>query len=964
MYNFLLVVIVASIILFIFECAYVFYHMSTKMHAYLFFYLMACIINNGGYLMEITAKTSEAAYVATRTLYLGKINMSFCLLIFSLKLCRIKMKTWVPFAIFSLHALLYIMIITNDFHHLYYTTINFVNTGLFPHNVYGHGPLYYAYMVIPFLYSFIAIGVAARAIPKMKTVEEKKQLLYLIVAPISSLVGVLFFFSGKTGGFDTSNVGILFSALFMMISLFKYNLIDTVDMVKNKIADSLNDGLIAIDNYGQLVYANDMATCILPGLKGVEGNSSSALLSDLEERAINKDRISINERTYAITAQDLHQSGLYRGRLFILDDMTETINYTKEIEQERDRADIANAAKSNFLSNMSHEIRTPMNAVVGMTDILLRNNPKESDREYLENIKSSGNALLDIINDILDFSKIESGKMEIVSAEYEPLPLINDLKMIFSTRIGEKPIRMIYEIDDKLPAKLLGDAVRIRQILINIVNNAIKFTDVGYVRLVVKTERNIENEDMINLKVSVQDSGTGIKDEDLGKLFTSFSQVDMLKNHTKEGTGLGLTITKQLLELMGGSIGVDSVYGKGSDFFFTIPQKVIDSTPAKDVNYRRESDDIMNFMAPEALILMAEDNEVNVRVARGLFEPFKFKLDVAPNGLSALKMISENHYDLVLMDHMMPIMDGVEATTRIREFEDEYYKRVPIIALTANAVVGAKEEFLEAGMNDFVGKPIDMKEISRVLRKWLPKELIIDIAEPENSSGSNDINGSIISNDSENLVADNIDNKNMAIQDSTREEKMAGELDRSIGIQYCGTEELLEAVLEDFYRLIDTKAEKIEQLLRDNDIRNYTIEVHALKSTARMIGATKMSELAFEMEQAGNANNMDAINEKTPILMEMYRSYKETLSYFDGNQASDDDKEEVPVSTIKAELFRLNLAAKDFDMDEVDEAMAKLNKYKMPNSEAKDILGKLDTMVRDVDFDHIPETAASLMKVL
>lgn len=961
MYTTLLVVMYISFGLLLVEGVYVFRKMDTIMHGYLFLYIIASIINTLGYIMEMTAPNSAAAYAATKFLYLGKIYIPVFLLLFIFTFCRIRIPQWVRYALVLFHTLVYVAIFTNDYHHLYYSSRTYLLEGLFPHNSFGHGPLYFVYQGIPFIYSFIAIVITSKAIKRMHTTEEKRQLILLLISPFASLFGMLAFFTGKTGGFDTTNLGLVICAGFMFLSLFRYNLIDTVNMVKNNMIDQLADGIIAVDPYGSVAYINETAKSILPGISAGDYASHKALIDDLEAKAKANEMIKVGEKVYSLSAKDLIEKSVYRGRLFVMDDMTATLNYTREIEQERDRADEANAAKSSFLSNMSHEIRTPMNAVVGITDILLRDDLTKQQRNYLENIRSSGHALLDIINDILDFSKIESGKMEIVNSDYQTLPLFNDLKVIFTTRIGDKPIRLLYDIDENLPAILEGDAVRIRQVVLNLVNNAIKFTEVGYVRLQLSVEE--LDADNINLKVSVQDSGQGIKEEDLKKLFNSFTQVDAQKNHAKEGTGLGLAISKQLVELMGGTISVTSEYGRGSDFFFTIPQRVVEHTRAVDYTYQSDAENLMNFIAPDASVLLVEDNEINVKVAQGLLEPLKFKMDVAQNGLASLKKVAENDYDLILMDHMMPVMDGIEATKRIRSFEDDKYRKIPIIALTANAVNGAKEACVEAGMDDFVGKPIELKEICTVLRKWLPPEKIVEktpFDTPEADNMQEDTQESIQKGITKNIQ----ENTN---RNEKGENKMAeyGALDRETGLQYCGTEELYESVLEDFYRLIDSKSEKIETLLRDNDIRNYTIEVHALKSTARMIGAADLSALAFEMEQAGNANDLDKINANTPTLMEMYRAYKKTLAYFDGaSDSSDDGKQEVPVATIKSELFKMSLAVKDFDMDGVDTAMKNMNSYKMPSEEVSNMVSKLDILVRDVDFEGIKELTGQIMRAL
>lgn len=483
-----------------------------------------------------------------------------------------------------------------------------------------------------------------------------------------------------------------------------------------------------------------------------------------------------------------------------------------------EEANRANESKSAFLSNMSHEIRTPMNAIVGITDIMLRTKRDPAEERYLLNIKNSGTALLSIINDILDFSKIESGKMTVVNDNYSFYSMLDDLSLIFWNRIGDKKIELLYDIDINMPDYIYGDAIRVRQLIINIVNNAIKFTDEGFVRLSVKVGK-IEGND-IELFISVADSGQGIKEEDMPKLFSSFEQVNTKKNHSKEGTGLGLAISKQLINMMGGEIGVDSEFGKGTTFSFNIHQGITDKTVMPnyddlkqalsekkiavavkdemlsdsmrqlfatlgvsvadsaldkadyDICFTEESeinhisatikyilvnpyDDIADrdsgiiFSKPLYIsnlygaiveakndadvveekeeqitfegkkILLVEDNAVNTKVALLLFKPLMMEIDTAQNGQVALEMVQKKHYDLVFMDHMMPVMDGVEATLAIRKLGGDYYTNLPIIALTANVISEAKDVLLSAGMNDITTKPISMDNVIGILKKWL-----------------------------------------------------------------------------------------------------------------------------------------------------------------------------------------------------------------------------------------------------
>lgn len=510
------------------------------------------------------------------------------------------------------------------------------------------------------------------------------------------------------------------------------------------------------------------------------------------------------------------------------------------LREEKERADAANKAKSAFISNISHEIRTPMNAIVGMTQILLRMDLPKQEQKYLLNIQNSGNALLAIINDLLDISKIESGKMELVNEEYDFMSMLNDLGMIILNRIGDKDIELLFDIDPDIPAKMYGDILRIRQIIINLLNNATKFTEKGYVCLSVKIE-NIQQDD-IELFISVKDTGQGIRKEDISKLFGAFQQVDEKKNHHKEGTGLGLSISRQLTELMGGNIGVSSEYGKGSEFYFNIHQKIVDSSKAAQIsgnpgmviagNMKSKDADIMlqklagqynliykediasdyqadvpvlyftdqygqmdssekqlldklqvsiccvtnpmvennlpdgmvtidkplysynfcnfiedlqehgknteiteenrdtpkektEFLAPDAKVLVADDNEINRMVVEEMLRPYGMQIDTAINGRQAVDMVKQKKYDIVFMDHIMPEMDGIEAVKAIRGLEGDYYKEIPVIALTANAAEEQQKEYIQAGMDDYICKPVDMEEISRKIRKWIPDKISV-----------------------------------------------------------------------------------------------------------------------------------------------------------------------------------------------------------------------------------------------
>lgn len=942
-----------SVILVMMELVYVFRRQAAKIHSYLLFYLISVLINNVGYIFEMMATTSEAAYTATKFLYLGKAFFPLALLFFVMEFCHVDIKSWLRTVMLSFHVVLYFMILTNDWHYLYYTDMEFVNRGFFPHNIFGHGIVYWIFQATPFIYAVISILVVIRQFSRMKTSLEKKQFRYIMWAQFVALGGLLFFFTGKTEGLDTANFGLAIASLLMIIPIFHYSLTDIAVVAKDVIIDSLRDGILALDAYSNIAYINDTARKLLPGIDISNKSTYMGIINDLRKKAEISEQIDISERVYSIRNKKIANSeGEFKGELFVLDDITENVQRTLEIELQRDRADKANSAKNQFLSNLSQEIRTPMMSIVGISDILLRNGLDKQQNEYVSSIRNSGNELVEIVSDIFDYSKIESDSFELVETEYMPGKMFENIKKTFVEKAVMKPVRISFEIDEKLPSVLMGDEARIKLILSKIMSNAVKYTEIGFVNL--KVSSLLKEEGLMDLIVSIKDSGQGIRNEELKALFDD-SKKSTKKKNQKDGVGLGLKLSYEILKLMGGTIEAHSEYGRGSEFIVKIPQKIVDVTPT-NIESVNNINSVDKFRAPGANLLVVEDNEINMKVVKELLKPIGMQIDTAENGLVAIKKVSEKHYDLVLMDYMMPIMDGIEATGRIRSIDGEYYKTLPIIALTANTTISSKNSFLQAGMNDFLSKPIQMPDMYEVLRRWLPDELIDDSVK-------------VLPNEKDETIKKKTesDEPKYRQSDTDKEDaKMAyGAIDREVGIQYFGSDELYDEILEDFYRLIDSKADKIEELFNTGNIKDYTIEVHALKSTARMIGATELSEMALSMEMAGKENNVDLIKEKNPELLKMYRAYKESLAYFDADAKSDDsDKAEVPVNVIKTDLFEMNVATKEFDMDKVDDIMKKLKSYKLPSEAAEDLLSKLDVVVRDVDLDKIREITVALARTL
>lgn len=411
----------------------------------------------------------------------------------------------------------------------------------------------------------------------------------------------------------------------------------------------------------------------------------------------------------------------------LMETMTELDKTRKEAEYAREEAIKASMAKSNFLANMSHEIRTPINSILGMDEMLLREPLSENQKLYANNIESAGKSLLSIINDILDFSKIESGNMDIVPVEYEVENLLRDCYNMVYMRAYEKGLKLSVKGDERLPRRLYGDEVRVRQIITNILNNAVKYTEQGYVEMCVNYRET--GTEKIELQLQVKDSGIGISPENKKYLFSSFERLEKERNRHIEGTGLGLAITKQLLDQMDGAVWVESEVGKGSTFFVALPQTVVSREPIGDFfsrihNYTVEKEEYKErFQAPEAKVLVVDDVMMNLQVVKGLLRDTKVQITLAKSGAEALELIKDNTYHLILMDHMMPEMDGVETLQKIREGANSN-NQVPVVVLTANAIAGEKEKYLAAGFVDYLSKPVRGEELEKMVMKHLPQGLI------------------------------------------------------------------------------------------------------------------------------------------------------------------------------------------------------------------------------------------------
>lgn len=627
----------------------------------------------------------------------------------------------------------------------------------------------------------------------------------------------------------------------------------------------------------------------------------------------------------------------------------------KNIELETAIAEVkrANHARDTFLANMSHEIRTPINTILGLNELILRESQDDAVREYALEIKQAGSILISLVSDILDFSRIESGKMEIAESTYDISSLLNNLINNISIPLRKKKLQLVLDIASDVPYKLSGDEVHLHQIIGNLLSNAVKYTKAGSVAFRLKWKWKDKKQERILLTVTVEDTGIGIKKEDIDQIFNTFNQIDMQTTRVAEGIGLGLAVTHKLLEIMGSKLEVQSEFGKGSVFSFTLEQEVVDKKPLgnfeeqydrslkKSVRYREK------FIAPLGKILIVDDNAMNLAVAQDLLRKTKLQIDVASGGEECLELVKRKAYHLICMDHMMPVMDGVETMKAIRAMEGNPSQNIPIIALTANAVVGAKNFYLQEGFEDYLTKPIEPEKLEDMMIKHLPKELVYlsEDTEPdkENEQGSFDI-------DEERLL-------NIGINASN-------------GLRYMGgNRTLYEKVLKDFREMLTEKEEQLSDMIKKADASGYRILVHALKGNARNVGADELAEEAFSLEKKSKEDQFEEVEVESPILFGMMQTLGKNLDLYIGSDEEQEKEEkqekkpkqkDISEKEWKKGLQLLHRQLDDFDQEGAAKTLEELKQCRL-SEEQKKLLRLCTKALGDFAYDVAMEIVESAL---
>ena len=735
-------------------------------------------------------------------------------------------------------------------------------------------------MVHNIFLAFVVVTMIAMAILWVHKEKPKRQ-SYYVRATILANIAILFSIIPDTilpmlgkPSFPSSAYGMFLTYMITWFWATRFNAFSiTVGNLSQYIYESANTAILIFDEYFRLVLANPYGQELL-GIKKIENQKLMQLFqgTDAEFGRIKDGILRDNKGVAELVsvhgaiscslnfslARDFHDDP-YCIVCFVYD-LTKEKNMLEEVVR-------ANEAKSQFLANMSHEIRTPINGILGMDSVLLKECHDENLREYAKNIQSAGQSLLSIINDILDISKIESGKMEILTIRYQLFSVLNDCYNLTKIKLQNKPVSFIMQINEKLPSWLYGDEVRIRQIINNFLSNAVKYTKEGNITFELDFEE--KTDEQILLVITVRDTGIGIKEEDLGKLFESFTRIEEKRNRNIEGTGLGLNLTKNLVNLMGGEVFAESTYGKGSCFTAKIPQKIADAKPMGDFGKRYQQylstsdDDKLSFLAPDAKILVVDDVTMNLKVVEGLLKATKIQIDTAVSGSECLECVKTTPYQMIFLDHMMPEMDGLETLEHMKNLADNPNAQTPVIMLTANAIVGAKEEYIEAGFTDYLTKPIRETELLEMILKYLPEELVCE-------NGGQGIEKSQDAQDMEQPEAGG-----EGAEPLQRLEQLEG-LDVKTGLTYCMNEEdFYIEMLQEFLQA--DKASQLKHFLAEEDWDNYRTTVHALKSTSLTIGAAHLSGEAKALEMAAKEGNMDYIRSHHDGVMDEYKELTDHL---------------------------------------------------------------------------------------
>ena len=735
-----LAVINLFVLIFIFE--------PKKTNYYFMILMLLFALTNGAYLAIAVSTSLEEAVLANKISYLGGCFMPPIILFLICAICNYTIRPWLRCLLYIYSAVVYFSVLTIGYSNIYYDRIyldKFMDATVLGHT---YGPAHKLFYVILYGYLITQVVLLVYSLVKKRAVSRYSLGALLIM----EVVTISLFIAGRI---VNSNIEIMplvyvIDGWFFLYMYQRGMIYNVEDNIAGSFAKQGTYGYIMLDTKLNYLGCNQTAGNIFPGISECVVDHSITKIPEMEVISTWIDEYFGNakkvfsyenkERHFECRIESIMYGRKVCGYMVELRDDTDrwqNINLiskhnaelremTVQLEKAKEEAERANKAKSDFLARVSHELRTPVNAILGMNEMMLRESDDDEICNYAYDAKNAALSLLSIINELLDSSKIESGMMEIIEENYHLGSVLNDLYSMVSIRAKEKELNLTFEVDEKMPRAYCGDAKRIKQVVLNILTNAIKYTTQGSVLLKVSCTK-VEQEEAV-LKFSVKDTGSGIQNENIEKIYDAFQRFDVEKNKNVEGTGLGMNIVQQFLKLMGSELKIVSEYGKGSEFSFEIAQKVVDAAAIGDFKEKnsysaKESEQTKAFTAPDAKILLVDDNKMNIKVLKALLKQHKVQTDDAISGKECLALAEQKEYDLIFIDHMMPEMDGIETLHIMKE--KKLCENTPVIMLTANAIVGDRERYLAEGFDDFISKPVIPQALNEMLLKYLPEEKIL-----------------------------------------------------------------------------------------------------------------------------------------------------------------------------------------------------------------------------------------------
>lgn len=810
-----------------------------------------------GYLIEITTFEKAVVMAGVKVQYVAISLILVFLVWFISEFCRVHTSFLFYLFQFIFGLITVVIVFTSEMHHLMYLELYQYQNEPFALWKVKPGPFYSVFYLDFSLVFLFALYYCSVNLLKTRGLNRKRS-LYILSGTLSPVLCLCMKSFNLTQGYDLLTFGLFVGIIFYYMAIIKLGYFNSLQAANVNIINHCKEGLLLFNVQNELLFSNPVMESIIPDLKiGMNVEEIKSLKDVLTNEETLTREIRVGESIYEIRVEVLSEYGYQQGKLVWFIDLTQNYEYINQLKRLKKYAEEENQEKSLFFARMSHEIRTPMNVILGMDEMILRETESENIRGYAENIKNVGSTLISLINDLLDLTKMETGKMEIHQTEYQVCVIINDIINMSRAKILEKNLKLKMQINPNLPSVLYGDEIRIRQVFLNIINNAIKYTERGQVTFALDYES--YEDDSITLVARISDTGIGIKQEDMTKLFFEFQRLDPIRNRNVEGSGLGLIITKQLLNMMGGSISLESEYGKGSIFTIRLKQKVVLNqkigyfdSQGREI-FKKAPKFQASFTAKDCKILVLDDSQLNLEVVKGLLKDTLIQVDTALSGKECLEKVKKEYYHLLLIDQMMPEMSGTETMLKLRELfygqakdEEElkfqkWYQNVPAIVFTADHINQLKENFREFGFSDYIPKPITPTDFEDKIRNALSKELI-HIQEP--------------------VIVETEDNTELPVVEG---------LDLTVGLHYLNhnREKYLE-VLQLYLELIISAPDEIYELTRARNWKDYTIFVHGIKSASIQVGATKIQKAALRQEQlAKEEKEEEILLTQIPFIMEM-----------------------------------------------------------------------------------------------